>query len=157
MMAPTFTSLSTAARSPVDSWLSSRERLSVRREEMRPDQPRPVFKEDGYAIFNRYRPPVHPTTGGSWTTTRPVSLLVAVMPDTAEQHLADFVQNGSGPLTSNIPEAGGFFRTRPDLESPDVEFHFAPSMFFDEGLTAPHDHAYCFGPVIFTWKATSRR
>ena len=25
---------------------------------------------------------------------------------------------------------------------------FAPSMFFDEGLTAPHDHGYCFGPVV---------
>jgi choline dehydrogenase-like flavoprotein len=55
---------------------------------------------------------------------------------------------GRGPLTSNIPEAAGFFRTRPGLEAPDIEFHFAPSMFFDEGLTAPSDHGYCFGPVV---------
>jgi choline dehydrogenase len=55
---------------------------------------------------------------------------------------------GRGPLTSNIPEAAGFFRTRPGLEAPDVQFHFAPSMFFDEGLTAPADHGYCFGPVV---------
>jgi choline dehydrogenase-like flavoprotein len=61
---------------------------------------------------------------------------------------------GRGPLSSNIPEAGGFFRTRPELEAPDVEFHFAPSMFYDEGLTAPHDHGYCFGPVVI--KPTSR-
>ena len=60
----------------------------------------------------------------------------------------ELFEDGSGPLTSNIPEAGGFFRTRPDLEAPDVEFHFAPSMFYDEGLTAPHDHGYCFGPVV---------
>ena len=33
---------------------------------------------------------------------------------------------GRGPLTSNIPEAAGFFRSRPGLEAPDVEFHFAP-------------------------------
>ena len=46
---------------------------------------------------------------------------------------------GRGPLTSNIPEAGGFFRTRDELEAPDVEFHFAPSMFFDQGLTAPSE------------------
>ena len=45
---------------------------------------------------------------------------------------------GRGPLSSNIPEAGGFFRTRDDLPAPDVEFHFAPSIFFDEGLNAPH-------------------
>jgi choline dehydrogenase-like flavoprotein len=61
---------------------------------------------------------------------------------------------GRGPLTSNIPEAAGFFRTRPGLEAPDVEFHFAPSMFFDEGLTAPADHGYCFGPVVI--RPTSR-
>ena len=55
---------------------------------------------------------------------------------------------GRGPLTSNIPEAGGFFRTRDELEAPDVEFHFAPSMFFDQGLTAPSEGGYCFGPVV---------
>ncbi len=55
---------------------------------------------------------------------------------------------GRGPLTSNLPEAGGFFRTRPDLPAPDVELHFSPSLFYDEGLTAPHDHGYVFGPVL---------
>jgi choline dehydrogenase-like flavoprotein len=55
---------------------------------------------------------------------------------------------GRGPLTSNIPEAAAFLRCRPGVEAPDVEFHFAPSMFYDEGLTAPHDHGYCFGPVV---------
>jgi choline dehydrogenase len=64
------------------------------------------------------------------------------------------LEDGTGPLTSNIPEAGGFFRTRPELTAPDVEFHFAPSMFFDEGLTAPHDGGYCFGPVVI--KPSSR-
>jgi choline dehydrogenase-like flavoprotein len=57
-------------------------------------------------------------------------------------------QEGRGPLTSNIPEAAGFFRTRPGLDAPDVQFHFAPSLFFDEGLTAPADSGYCFGPVV---------
>ncbi len=55
---------------------------------------------------------------------------------------------GRGPLTSNYPEGGGFFRTRPELEAPDVEFHFAAAPFFDEGLTAPPDNGYAFGPVI---------
>jgi choline dehydrogenase len=58
------------------------------------------------------------------------------------------LEEGRGPLTSNIPEAAGFFRTKPGLDAPDMEFHFAPSMFFDEGLTAPSDHGYCFGPVV---------
>ena len=63
-------------------------------------------------------------------------------------NIALLESEGRGPLTSNIPEAAGFFRTRPALDAPDVEFHFAPSMFFDEGLTAPADHGYCFGPVV---------
>jgi choline dehydrogenase-like flavoprotein len=57
-------------------------------------------------------------------------------------------EEGRGPLTSNLPEAGGFFRTRADLPAPDVQFHFSPSLFYDEGLTAPHDHGYVFGPVV---------
>jgi choline dehydrogenase len=64
------------------------------------------------------------------------------------------LEEGRGPLTSNIPEAAGFFRARPGVPAPDVEFHFAPSMFFDEGLTAPSDHGYCFGPVVI--RPTSR-
>jgi hypothetical protein len=53
--------------SPVNDWLRAFARLSIRREEMRPDRPRPTFTEDGYHIFNRYRPPVHPATGGDTT------------------------------------------------------------------------------------------
>ena len=61
---------------------------------------------------------------------------------------------GRGPLSSNIPEAGGFFRTRDGLPAPDVEFHFAPSIFVDEGLNAPTEGGYAFGPVVI--KPTSR-
>lgn len=55
---------------------------------------------------------------------------------------------GRGPLTSNLPEAGAFFRSRPELPAPDLQFHFSPSLFYDEGLTAPHDHGFVFGPVL---------
>ncbi len=41
---------------------------------------------------------------------------------------------GRGPLTSNVGEAGGFFRTRDDLESPDLQFHVAPTIFYNNGL-----------------------
>jgi choline dehydrogenase len=70
------------------------------------------------------------------------------------ENFALLEKEGRGPLSSNLPEAGGFFRTRPDLPAPDVEFHFSPSLFYDEGLTAPHDHGYAFGPVVV--KPTSR-
>ena len=64
------------------------------------------------------------------------------------ENLALLESDGRGPLTSNIPEAAGFFRARPGVDAPDIEFHFAPSMFFDEGLTAPADSGFCFGPVV---------
>ena len=72
------------------------------------------------------------------------SLYMTVTPE----NIALLESEGRGPLTSNIPEAAGFFRARPGVDAPDIEFHFAPSMFFDEGLTAPSDHGYCFGPVV---------
>ncbi len=78
------------------------------------------------------------------------SLFTAVTPE----NIALLESEGRGALTSNIPEAGGFFRTRPGLDAPDIEFHFAPGMFYDQGLTAPADHGYCFGPVVI--KPTSR-
>jgi choline dehydrogenase len=78
------------------------------------------------------------------------SLIAALTP----ANLALMESEQRGPLTSNIPEAGAFFRTRPGLNAPDVEFHYAPVMFFDEGLTPPLDHAYTFGPVVI--KPTSR-
>ena len=70
------------------------------------------------------------------------------------ENFALLENEGRGPLTSNYPEAGGFFRTRPDLPAHDVEFHFAAAPFFDEGLTPPPDNGYAFGPVIV--KPTSR-
>jgi choline dehydrogenase len=72
------------------------------------------------------------------------SLFTAVTPE----NIALLESEGRGALTSNIPEAGGFFRTREGLDAPDIQFHYAPSMFFDQGLSAPADHGYCFGPVV---------
>jgi choline dehydrogenase-like flavoprotein len=70
------------------------------------------------------------------------------------ENFALLEREGRGPLTSNYPEAGGFFRTRSGLDAPDVEFHFAAAPFFDEGLTPPPDNGFAFGPVIV--KPTSR-
>ena len=50
-------------------------------------------------------------------------------------------------LTSNVGEAYGFVRSRPDLALPDLELIFAPAPFFDEGLGDPTTgHAVVFGP-----------
>jgi choline dehydrogenase-like flavoprotein len=38
-----------------------------------------------------------------------------------------------GPLTSNFAECGGFLKTRPDLEVPDIQLHFGMAMADDHG------------------------
>lgn len=65
-----------------------------------------------------------------------------------------FQQSGRGPLSSNISEGGGFFRTDPSMELPDVQFHAGPVMFYGEGLSQPFDDAYVLGPLVL--KPTSR-
>jgi len=65
-----------------------------------------------------------------------------------------FQQSGRGPLTSNVSEGGGFFRTDPSMKLPDIFFNAGPVMFYEEGLGQPFDDAYVFGPVVL--KPTSR-
>ncbi|MEU3661881.1 GMC family oxidoreductase N-terminal domain-containing protein [Streptomyces sp. NPDC032940] len=72
------------------------------------------------------------------------SLMNAASPENAA-----LLQNeGRGPLTSNVGEAGGFFRSRPELDAPDVQFHAAPVLFHQEGLGAPTGHGFSFGPCV---------
>jgi choline dehydrogenase len=86
----------------------------------------------------------HPAVPLIWTTDEPVSLLNAEAPDA----LYDFLTNRTGPLTSNIGEAGGFVRTRPGLPGPDIQFHTAPVMMLDHGLTPPPEHGFTIGPTL---------
>jgi choline dehydrogenase-like flavoprotein len=40
-----------------------------------------------------------------------------------------------GPITSNFAECGGFLKTRPDLEVPDIQLHFGMSIVDNHGRT----------------------
>jgi choline dehydrogenase-like flavoprotein len=72
------------------------------------------------------------------------TLITAATPDNANLLQTD----GRGPLTSNIGEAGGFWRSRPDLPAPDIQFHAAPAIFADQGLRLPVEHACTWGPCL---------
>ncbi len=85
----------------------------------------------------------------NYTTTGP-SLFDAPSPE----NFALFEAEGRGPLSSNIPEGAGFFRARSGVQAPDVEFHLAPGMLYDGGLTAPEAPGMAFGPVVI--KPTGR-
>ncbi|MGW4391687.1 GMC family oxidoreductase [Streptomyces sp. NPDC004685] len=57
---------------------------------------------------------------------------------------------GRGPLTSNIGEAGGFFRSREGLGAPDLQFHAAAVLFHQEGLGPAAEHGFAFGPCVLS-------
>jgi choline dehydrogenase len=63
--------------------------------------------------------------------------------------LVNYLTRRRGMLTSNVGEAYGFVRSRPDLELPDLELIFAPAPYFDEGIGEPHPgHGVVMGPVL---------
>ena len=49
--------------------------------------------------------------------------------------MLEWRKSRSGWLTSPLAEAGGFAKTRPDVEIPDVQFHFVPALLEDHGRT----------------------
>ena len=67
-----------------------------------------------------------PRTAGLWEESTPVNL-------------ARWRLRHSGPLTSNVAEAGGFSRTRPSLPAPDLQWHALPTPYQREGLADPTD------------------
>ncbi|MDI1463600.1 GMC family oxidoreductase N-terminal domain-containing protein [Catellatospora sp. KI3] len=80
----------------------------------------------------------------------PVSTLIGHEP----QYVKEFLEHGTGPLTSNGPESGGYLRTRSGLDAPDVVFYNGPLMFADSGLGLPTGHGITFGPVVLMAEST---
>ncbi len=62
--------------------------------------------------------------------------------------LVNYLARRRGMLTSNVGEAYGFVRSRPELDLPDLELIFAPAPFFDEGIGDPYGHAVVMGPIL---------
>lgn len=63
-------------------------------------------------------------------------------------NLIKFLLFGRGPLTSNVGEAGGFIKTRPKLDVPDIQYHFAPAYYLDHGFTKREGNGMTFGPTL---------
>jgi choline dehydrogenase len=108
-----------------------------------------------YGIAPRVSLPVgenlqdHPNIGVAFLTDTETLITAR-----SEENVALLQNEGRGPLTSNIGEAGGFFRTREGLPGPDFQIHAAPVMLVDEGLALPVAHAFVFGACLL--RPTSR-
>jgi choline dehydrogenase len=62
--------------------------------------------------------------------------------------LIKYLIMGKGMLTSNVAEAGGFIKTRPDLSVPDIQFHFGPAYFVDHGFYKLEGDGFSIGAIL---------
>jgi choline dehydrogenase len=88
----------------------------------------------------------HAATYAVWGTERPESLLLAREPAALEEYMA----SQTGPLASNLAEAGAFVRVEPDAPAPDVQFHTIPVQILEEGTVDPEGHGVLVTPCLLT-------
>src|SRR5207245_2878574 len=88
----------------------------------------------------------HPIAGVACACKEPVSLRKA------EEFgaLVRYVFSRSGPLTSNVAEAGAFVPTSSALLAPNLQFHFAPAFFVEHGFVKPDGHGLSLGSALIT-------
>ena len=63
-------------------------------------------------------------------------------------NFARWKARGTGPLASNVGEAGAFFTSRDGLAAPDLQIHVAPSGFYDNGLHEPDRRMVTVAPTL---------
>jgi choline dehydrogenase-like flavoprotein len=91
----------------------------------------------------------HPYVACVWDVPGGGSLADAEKP----KALLEYLLRRSGPLSSSVAEAFAFVRSRPGLPAPDLQFHFAPAYFVDNGFEEYDGHAITMGPVLVNPRA----
>lgn len=86
----------------------------------------------------------HPYLTLTWDVPGGGSLAEAESP----KALLEYLLRRSGPLTSTVAEALAFVRGKPGLAQPDLQYHFAPGYFADNGFAEYDGHAVTFGPTL---------
>jgi len=85
-----------------------------------------------------------------WRTPEPVSLATAMTPEEIDANVDAFEQQGMGPLTSNVAEAGAFARTGPDVGEPDVQLHAIPACLTEDPPFGVGEHGISLGVCLLT-------
>ncbi|HEU5419048.1 MAG TPA: GMC family oxidoreductase N-terminal domain-containing protein [Streptosporangiaceae bacterium] len=75
----------------------------------------------------------HPVVTAMWRTPKTRGLWEKAGP----KNLTRWQLTHSGPMATNVAEAGGFARTDPALPAPDVQWHVLPVPYQNFGLTDP--------------------
>jgi choline dehydrogenase len=86
----------------------------------------------------------HPAVPVAYECTQPITFASAE----SFTNLIRYMAFKTGPLASNVAEAGGFVKTSAGLPAPDLQYHFAPGYFVEHGFQKIKEHAYTFGPTL---------
>jgi choline dehydrogenase len=86
----------------------------------------------------------HPALPVAYECTQAISLASAE----TITNLIRYMAFKTGPLTSNVGEAGGFVKTYTSCPTPDVQYHFAPGYFVEHGFQQIKEHAYSVIPTL---------
>jgi choline dehydrogenase-like flavoprotein len=94
----------------------------------------------------------HPYQTSVWDVPGGGSLADAEKP----RALLEYLLRRSGPLSSTVAEAFAFVRSQPGLAQPDLQFHFAPAYFVDNGFDEYDGHALTMGPALIAPRSRGR-
>lgn len=78
----------------------------------------------------------------TYASKEPITLYRLFRPDRAASAFLQAVLAGSGPATSVPLEAGGFLKTRPELDIPDIHITFVPGLNLETTRSGQGRHGY---------------
>lgn len=86
----------------------------------------------------------HLLAGIEYECTQPITMA------TAETfgNIAQYLLFKTGPLSSNIAEAGAFLKMNPEASAPDLELLFAPTYYMNHGFDNPPGHGFTIGVAL---------
>jgi choline dehydrogenase len=88
----------------------------------------------------------HPMVSVGYLCTKPITMATAE----SIPNLLRYFLTKTGPLVSNVAEAGIFLRTRAELQIPDLQLLFGPAYYVNHGLNPRRDHCFGFGPTLIS-------
>ncbi len=86
----------------------------------------------------------HLLAGIEYECTQPISMAKAE----TFGNIAKYLLFKTGPLSSNVAEAGAFLKINPDAPAPDIELVFAPVFYMNHGFDNPPGHGFAIGVVL---------